>query len=141
METWSDAASGPVPEVPLQTTGQAAPRPVPQEVQTVQPEVAVAAQDTSGESASSLAMQTMEDGQMGLFAPEDRGTDNGDILQFLSASGVQYVDKRANGGSLWILGGQELTDMVAKAKLLGYMFRLKADGGCATKNQPGWWTK
>ena len=64
-----------------------------------------------------------------------------DILEFLQNKGIQYIDKRSNGGSLWIIGGQELLDVVAKAKEFGYVFHFKKEGGRVTKNQPGWWTK
>ena len=64
-----------------------------------------------------------------------------DILEFLQNKGIQYIDKRSNGGSLWIIGGQELLDVVAKAKEFGYVFHFKKEGGRVTKNQTGWWTK
>ena len=67
------------------------------------------------------------------------GTD--DITRFLKSVNVSYVDKRANGGSLWIIGGKELAGIVSKAEKMGYIFRFKKMGGKATKNQPAWWTR
>lgn len=64
-----------------------------------------------------------------------------DILQFLQDNRIRYIDKRANGGSLWIIGGWELSDVVTKAKAFGYTFRFKKDGGRTTQNRPAWWTK
>lgn len=64
-----------------------------------------------------------------------------DIIQFLNSEKVKYVDNRSKGGSLWIIGGIDLYDVVQKAKLMGIVFRFKKDGGRATKNQPGWWAK
>lgn len=90
---------------------------------------------------SLLDAQNTEVGQLELFDVENSKLDSSDILEFLNASGVRYVDKRANGGSLWIIGGKELSDVVAKAKVLGYAFHFKKEGGRAIKNQPGWWAK
>ena len=64
-----------------------------------------------------------------------------DIIQFLNSEKVKYVDNRSKGGSLWIIGGIDLYDVVQKAKVMGIVFRFKKDGGRATKNQPGWWAK
>lgn len=72
---------------------------------------------------------------------ENARPDDADIIGLLEATGTRYVDKRSSGGSLWIIGGQELTETVGKAKTLGYTFHFKKEGGRITKNQPGWWTK
>lgn len=64
-----------------------------------------------------------------------------DILDFLNFTGVKYIDKRASGGNLWLIGGYELSDIASRAKDFGYTFRYKKEGGRATKNQPGWWAK
>ena len=63
------------------------------------------------------------------------------IIGLLEAARIEYVDKRKNGGSLWIIGGYELAETVRKAKAMGYTFHFKKEGGRATKNRPGWWTK
>ena len=72
---------------------------------------------------------------------EEHKPDVDDIIGLLEATGVEYVDKRATGGSLWIIGGYELAETVKKAKALGCIFRFKKEGGRATKNKPGWWAK
>jgi hypothetical protein len=64
-----------------------------------------------------------------------------DILDFLNQAGVTYVDKRKKGGSLWLVGGKELSGVVSKARDLGYTFTFKSAGGQATRHKPGWWTK
>ena len=64
-----------------------------------------------------------------MLEPEEKATDatsgTTDILQFLRDNKIRYIDKRANGGSLWIIGGWELSDVVAKARSFGYTFRFK----------------
>ena len=42
-----------------------------------------------------------------------------DILTFLKNRNVHYVDKRSNGGALWIIGGHELDSLVAETKNMG----------------------
>jgi len=79
--------------------------------------------------------------QMMFPGMEDARSDDTEIIGLLEATGTRYVDKRSNGGSLWIIGGQELSEIIEKAKALGYTFHFKKEGGRATKNQPGWWTK
>lgn len=79
--------------------------------------------------------------QITLPGMEDYQVGSESIIDLLQTAGIQYVDKRLNGGSLWMIGGKELSDIAAKAKLLGYVFRFNPKGGRATKNQPSWWTK
>ena len=65
----------------------------------------------------------------------------GDILTLIRQHGVRFVDKRGNGGALWLIGGNELKPIIAEAKQLGFAFHSKEDGGNATKGAPGWWGK
>ena len=67
--------------------------------------------------------------------------DNGDVLDFLSSNGISYIDKRSKGGVLWIIGGKELSPIIAKCKTLGFNFRFKAGGGRVTKGKDAWWAK
>ena len=85
--------------------------------------------------------QNSDSEQMMFPGMEERKPDIDDIIGLLEATGTQYVDKRATGGSLWIIGGYELAETVRKAKALGCIFRFKKEGGRATKNKPGWWAK
>ena len=72
---------------------------------------------------------------------EDYQIKSDDLIGYLETESIPYVDKRGNGGSLWIIGGKELAAAVSKAKQLGYTFHFKKEGGKATKGQSGWWTK
>ena len=71
----------------------------------------------------------------------DKKPEDIDFIDFLRSTGVSYIDKRANGGSLWIVGGKELLKVVGRAKDFGYTFHFKEEGGRATGHQPGWWTR
>jgi very-short-patch-repair endonuclease len=100
-----------------------------------------ARQNPAPEKMSPLKMQDYKTEQMMLFGMEDQKSEADNIIGLLEATGVEFVDKRANGGSLWIIGGYELAETVRKAKALGYIFHFKKEGGRATKNKPGWWAK
>ena len=100
-----------------------------------------AQQNPAPEKMPPLKTQDYKPEQMMLFGMEDQKSDADDIIGLLEATGVEFVDKRANGGSLWIIGGYELAETVRKAKALGCIFHFKKEGGRATKNKPGWWAK
>lgn len=93
------------------------------------------------EQMTILDMQNDKPEQMMFPGMEEPAPDAEDIIALLEITGTQYVDKRANGGSLWIIGGYELSETVRKAKALGFTFHFKKEGGRATRNQPGWWAK
>lgn len=85
--------------------------------------------------------QNPDAGQLVFSKMENSKPETDDIIGLLEATGTQYVDKRASGGCLWIIGGRELSETVKKAKELGCNFRFKKEGGRVTKNKPGWWAK
>ncbi len=62
------------------------------------------------------------------------------ILQ-LAAKKAQIVDKRANGGALWIVGGKELEQIIDGFGRQGIHFIYKQGGGKATGGRDGWWAK
>lgn len=64
-----------------------------------------------------------------------------DILTVLKNRNVHYIDKRSNGGALWIIGGHELNSLVEEAKNMGILFHFKVGGGNVTKGKDGWWFK
>ena len=86
-------------------------------------------------------VQSYKSEQMTFLDLEEQKPAVHNIIGLLEAAGIEYVDKRTNGGSLWIIGGYELAETVRKAKAMGYTFHFKKEGGRATKNRPGWWTK
>lgn len=61
----------------------------------------------------------------------------GDILR---KNEIQYIDNRKNGGSLWIIGGQELVPIVQECNEIGVTFHFKKGGGRASREQDAWWT-
>lgn len=71
----------------------------------------------------------------GLHRPSD------DILTFLQQQNIRYIDKRQQGGALWIVGGHELDAMMDEVKDMGFFFHFKRGGGNLTKGKDGWWYK
>ncbi|MDR0747172.1 MAG: hypothetical protein LBE89_04685 [Helicobacteraceae bacterium] len=63
------------------------------------------------------------------------------IVRLIQAAGIDYIDHREKGGSLWIFGGYELADFVSKRKESGCEFQFKEGGGKATGGFDAWWSK
>lgn len=117
---------------------------IPQEPEPVEEAVNKAAEENALPKGEYVPDKTAEADSLiepeqqvmpGFEAPPD------DILKLLKQHHVRYIDKRASGGAIWIIGGHELDSLVMDAKSLGFTFRYKPDGGKATKNEPGWWAK
>lgn len=66
---------------------------------------------------------------------------NINILEILKSAGLRYIDKRNNGGCLWVIGGEELSDFFSNLCGKGYQFNLTLKGGKATHHQPSWFLK
>lgn len=64
-----------------------------------------------------------------------------EVVAFLKDHDISYIDKRAKGGALWIIGGRELMPLILEAKENGFEFKFKQGGGKATKWKDGWWIK
>ena len=63
------------------------------------------------------------------------------IIDFLKRRDVHFVDKRSNGGALWLIGGNELKPIILEAEKFGIRFHFKETGGRTTKGTSGWWAK
>ena len=63
------------------------------------------------------------------------------ILELIRNSGFEFVDKRSNGGSLWIVAGKdEAENLVEQCKKLGAAFAFTQKGGKASKKRPAWYS-
>ena len=63
------------------------------------------------------------------------------LLQKIADAKCRIIDKRQNGGALWIVGGKNLSPIMNEFKGLGVHFIFKAGGGKATGGKDGWWAK
>ena len=63
------------------------------------------------------------------------------IIDALDELGAHYLDKRDNGGCLWVYGGSELASEMEKLSARGATFKLSPGGGKATGGQSAWWLR
>lgn len=64
-----------------------------------------------------------------------------DIVTRLKTAGVKMIDKRPNGGALWIVGGVELEPFMSELRQDGFSFQYAPSGGRATSHRPSWFMR
>jgi hypothetical protein len=64
-----------------------------------------------------------------------------DLTGYLQEKGLEVVDKRASGGALWVVGGEELAPLMEELKAKGIAFSLAPQGGRASRHRSAWFTK
>lgn len=63
------------------------------------------------------------------------------LIDELQRLDLEYVDKRASGGALWVIGGGGLAGCMSDLEAKGALFKFKADGAKSIKGKAGWWIK
>ena len=63
------------------------------------------------------------------------------LVDYLQGQGLEIRDRRANGGSLWVIGDETLRPMMDELRTKGVVFQYKREGGRATKRKSAWWMK
>ena len=61
------------------------------------------------------------------------------VAAMLASRGVQVIDRRPQGGSIWAVGGGELDALMSDFAAHGAEFTYKMEGGKATKGHAAWW--
>ncbi|WP_197258390.1 DUF4145 domain-containing protein [Paenibacillus dendritiformis] len=61
-----------------------------------------------------------------------------EVGDYLSHQGLTVVDKRPNGGALWIVGGWELKEALFSLKPQGIFFKYAKNGSQSTKRKSAW---
>ncbi|PFJ17075.1 hypothetical protein COD67_17040 [Bacillus cereus] len=61
-----------------------------------------------------------------------------DLISYLQSHDIEVIDKRSAGGSLWLIGGWELKEVLDPLKPRKIYFRYTAKGGRVTKRKPAW---
>ncbi|WP_099159044.1 AAA domain-containing protein [Virgibacillus ndiopensis] len=81
--------------------------------------------------------------QMSLFDKEgiDNHIDNSWLTNYLATKGLNFIDKRDKGGSLWVVGANELKPIFKELATKDIYFQFTSKGSRSTKNQPGWYMK
>lgn len=63
------------------------------------------------------------------------------IISLLKSQGLKTIDKRINGGCLWVVGGKDLSLMFENISEKGIKFSFTEKGGRATGHKPAWYFK
>ena len=61
------------------------------------------------------------------------------VVASLDERNIEIIDRRPKGGSLWVIGGSNLEDLMAELAECGAKFTQKAEGVRATGYRSGWW--
>ena len=68
--------------------------------------------------------------------------DKGTLTDFLKGKGLEVIDKRGNGGALWVVGDKSIDPVLKETRQkFGSLWTFSAKGGYATKHRSGWFTK
>ncbi|MBP3879312.1 MAG: hypothetical protein J6D46_03250, partial [Lachnospiraceae bacterium] len=71
----------------------------------------------------------------------DRSSRLAELFSQLAAANAEVVDKRDNGGALWVIGDKSLKPIMQSFADLGVHFTYKAGGGKASNHRDGWWVR
>ena len=63
------------------------------------------------------------------------------VVTYLKGAKIPFVDMRAKGNALWIIGGEELRTTVRQLEAFGLKFRFQRGGIRDTKWKDAWWAK
>ena len=67
---------------------------------------------------------------------------SGKLADFLKGKGIEVIDKRGNGGALWVIGDKSIDPILKETrKQYGALWTYSEKGGYATKHRSGWFTK
>jgi hypothetical protein len=69
---------------------------------------------------------------------EEKSSDEDELLIYLTQHGLEYIDHRPKGGSLWVIGSDRIREYLDPLKDKGIHFRFKPTGGRASKHRPAW---
>ncbi len=61
-----------------------------------------------------------------------------DLLDFLSDHGLEIIDLRSQGGTIWIVGGEDLISIIDLLEPHGFQFKFLESGVDSTDNRPAW---
>ena len=89
--------------------------------------------------SSSPSFKTNEDGTYTSVFDE---TDGDWVIDALDALGIDYIDKRKNDGSLWVIDeNRKLVSKIGEMQNRGASFKYSPHGGKATMHKASWWLK
>ncbi|WP_110113061.1 sigma factor-like helix-turn-helix DNA-binding protein [Bacillus sp. CGMCC 1.16541] len=68
----------------------------------------------------------------------ESNSDSFQLVDYLLSHNLEVIDKRANNGALWVVGGWELNNILFPLKKHRIYFRFSEKGGKATRKRPSW---
>ena len=63
------------------------------------------------------------------------------LKEFFESNGLTVIDKRPNGGCLWVLGDEKTIGHIVEEAIIKFGVSGSYGSGKQTKGSPGWWTK
>ena len=63
------------------------------------------------------------------------------MLESLKTKGYQIVDNRKTSETIWVIGNEELKELLIPFQLHYVFFRFMKNGSAATANRPAWFAK
>lgn len=68
--------------------------------------------------------------------------ESGSLTDFLRGKDLEVIDKRGNGGALWVVGDKKIEPVLRESRSrFGALWTFSERGGGATKHRSGWFTK
>jgi very-short-patch-repair endonuclease len=71
--------------------------------------------------------------------PETAKESSFDLVDFLTRRQIEFKDNRPKGGSLWLIGGNELAPVISELKAKGISFSYLPRGGRVSGHRPAWY--
>jgi Domain of unknown function (DUF4145)/Sigma-70, region 4 len=61
------------------------------------------------------------------------------LIEYLRSKGLEVIDERTSGGTIWVVGGWELNEILFPLKEQKIYFRFTQNGSWSTKRRPAWY--
>ena len=75
-------------------------------------------------------------------SPAEETGEKSKLADYLMENGLEVIDKRKNGGALWVIGDKSIDPILkGSRKEFGALWTFSTNGGYATKHRSGWFTK
>jgi very-short-patch-repair endonuclease len=90
----------------------------------------------------SMLSPNIEDGEVSSQHPDEPETakeSSFDLVDFLTRRQIEFKDNRPKGGSLWLIGGNELAPVISELKANGILFSYLPRGGRVSGHRPAWY--
>jgi len=62
-----------------------------------------------------------------------------EIIKLIKDSGLNYIDRREQHGTLWVIANEDIKDFIKLYKTRGYTFRFAASGARSTEFRSAWY--